>query len=355
MKIVSKGFGEKNYTIQFPLLMSPKAKISISGDEIGETLFFENRKVIINVENDRYTFRSFEFATEKEAQDFLLKLSASLRFLSLKKKFGIRFDHQPKFIHEPKVLIPEGWPDGVKAKWKPENGFYLLDGIIDSFSTFIIPEHKKIVDDSTIVGTPIFLHASSQITDCYIEIADRLDLNKAFGNTQLELAFQVFSTAYFHHIPILTFTSLVTCLELLSERKKVDNFTRTMICEILPILKNKLKEQTEEQEKREIHKLMSNIGLLKKDSITDAVCRLVCEYHNKYDQIDDSLVLSSESEYTSTVSEIYAVRSDLVHFGNVQDKKEQQPDQRFWEAFQKLEKITQNILYNQLIHQYFIK
>ena len=80
MKIVSKGFGKKNYTIQFPLLMSPKAKISISGGEVGKTLFFENRKVIINVENDRYTFRSFEFATEKEAQDFLLKLSTSLRF-----------------------------------------------------------------------------------------------------------------------------------------------------------------------------------------------------------------------------------------------------------------------------------
>ena len=100
---------------------------------------------------------------------------------------------------------------------------------------------------------------------------------------------------------------------------------------------------------------MSNIGLLKNESITDAVCRLVSEYHNKYDQIDNSLELSSQSEYTSTVTEIYAVRSDLVHFGNVRDKKEHQPNQRFWEAFQKLEKITQNILYNQLIHQYFIK
>ena len=35
-----------------------------------------------------------------------------------------------------------------------------------------------------------------------------------------------------------------------------------------------------------------------------------------------------------TVSEIYDVRSDLVHFGNVQEKKEQPSGQRFWEAFQ---------------------
>jgi hypothetical protein len=354
MKIVSKGFGEENYTIQFPLFLSPKAKISISGDKYEEFFFLENHKVIINVENDLYTFRSFGFKTEQEAQNFILKLSTSIRFLSLKKKFGIRFDHQPTQILEPKVCMPEGWADGIKSKWEPENGIYSLDGIIDSYSTVIIPEHKKIVDGGAVCFNPVILHAPSKISECYLEISEQLDLNKTFGNTQLELAFQVFSTAYFHHIPTLTFTTLVTCLELLSEKKKVDKFTLTLIDEIIYTLKNKLNEP-EEQKKNDINKLMSNIGNLKNESIKDAVCRLAYEYYNKYDLIDDSFVLTSENEYNETITEIYTVRSQLVHSGEAKDKKEHQPNHRFWEAFEKLEKIAQNILYNQLIDQYFIK
>jgi hypothetical protein len=355
-KIVSKGHGIENYSIQLPILLSPIAKFSLSENKDNCYFTLENHKIFVSIENDFYIFKSFDFGTEDEAQKFILKLCASLRLFSLRNKIGIRFDYEPaSIIDSPKIYMPKGWTEAVDSKWKLDDEGYLLDGIINSFSTFIIPEHKKIVDDGAISFTPVSLHQLSKISEYYFEISAHLNFDQVFGNAELDLAFQVFSTAYFHHIPLLTFTNLVTCLELLSETKESNSFTLDLINEVQSLLKNKAKEQTEEHKKNDIHKLRSKIGKHKYESITESVFRLVYEYHKKYGQIDKSLILSNEQEYLTAVTEIYAIRSDLVHSGDVKDKKEHQPNQRFWDAFHQLENITQNVLYNKLIDQYFVK
>ena len=59
-------------------------------------------------------------------------------------------------------------------------------------------------------------------------------------------------------------------------------------------------------------------------------------------------------KFSKVVTEIYSVRSQLIHSGHTKDKKEQQPNQRFWEAYSKLEAVTQNILYSKLRQYYFM-
>jgi len=351
MEIVSKGFGEENYSIQFPLSLSPKAKLSIPGNKSDTyKIILGNKETIITIKNQHCVFKATNFKTKQSAQKFIMKLSVSLRLISLRKKLGIRFKHEAKQLHSSQFNMPKDWIEAVKANWESEDEVYKIDGLIDKFSTFIIPEHKKILDVGARSLTPVSIFEPSQIADCFCEINNKIDTQKVFKNKQLELAFQTYSSAYYHHLPQLSFISLVTCLEILSNTQKSDELSIEIINETIQFIKTKYKDKDKYSHISNI--LLSKIGNLKNESISDSVCRLIFKhYQNK---TTDLIELSNKNECIKTVKKIYNVRSKLVHTGDFRDEKRTQPYQQFYDYYQKLEEITPYILTNELESQYFI-
>lgn len=358
MKIVSKGKGEESFTLSFPLYISPFGKIKVQNKQ--EELIMGNYRVFLIEEGDayipRYLFRSHNFKTQKEAEELILKLAIGLRLIALKKKIGIDFKPFPTEIRKFEYLFPSGWTEAIKAGWEPGENGYSVDGVVNSLETFIIPENKKIIDDGSKLGTPIKVISVPLIVEWYNKNEKAIDLEKIFKNEKLELASQIFFTAYYHNISTLRFINLVTCLEILSKRKISDEYILELIREISKCIKEKKKDLRDNYKKEKADYLLNRIEDLKIESIRDAVCDIVFEFYRKTD--DPELYekfYRNRAECEKLVKEIYSIRSVLVHGGEVKSKKVITPDERLDQALYKLEKIVQNILYNEITKSYFLR
>ena len=67
----------------------------------------------------------------------------------------------------------------------------------------------------------------------------------------------------------------------------------------------------------------------------------------------NSFDLTGIDECRKVTSEIYNIRGSLVHDGIVKPKKKSDVSETFYKCFQKLEMITQNILYNEFTQNYY--
>lgn len=269
-------------------------------------------------------------------------------FLSLRKKIGLRVNNSPQKINKPEILKCINNDPLNKDNRK-------IDGTINSFSTFIIPEHQKIIEDGSMLVSPIPEFVPEQLFEMFSSIDSELDTTKAFQNAKTELAFYIFSFNFIGNHPYSRFISLITCLEILSTEPKSSTLTCKMIDKLNNFLKDYKKRETSVSGKKEIDRLIDRVGNLKNESIRLAVCSLLFNHYDKNDPEHEKFDITNAIECNNITKKLYTLRSNLVHGGKPSKNFKASDPQDFFDQLKILEGITQDILYAEFKNQYFIK
>lgn len=174
----------EQYSVQIAVKLPPRTKVTFWGSNNIDTVFFAGQhEVTIRHNDSRILFCSSGFSTVTDVNNFVQKLSACACLFSLKNKIGLRINSSPQEIGNPEILNKHLNNDPLY------NDNRQIDGIINSFSTFIIPEHKKIIDDGSMLMSSIPEFIPERVFEMYSSIDSALDSTKAFQNAKTELAF----------------------------------------------------------------------------------------------------------------------------------------------------------------------
>lgn len=256
-KTVSKMLDTEQYSVQIAVHLPPKTKVTFFGSNNVDTAFFAGQhEVTIRNENGIILFCSSGFSSVSDAYDFVQKLSACVCLLSLKKKIGLRVNNSPQKINKPAILKCINNDPLNRDNRK-------IDGTINSFSTFIIPEHQKIVEDGSMLASPIPEFVPEQLFEMFSSIDSELDTTKVFQNAETELAFYIFSFNFIGNHPYSRFISLITCLEILSTELKSSTFTCNTIDKLNNFLKDYKKKETSVSGKKEINRLINRVSAVR--------------------------------------------------------------------------------------------
>ena len=345
-KLVSKMSETEQYSVQIAVKLRPRTKVTFFGSNNIDTVFLAGQHEVTIRHNDSLIlFCSSGFSTVADANNFVQKLSACACLFSLKNNTGLRINYPPREIRK--------LPEFLKhLNNDPLNGDNLqIDGTINAFSTFIIPDHKKIVSDDSVLVSSIPEFIPERVFEMYSLIDSELDTSKAFKNTKTELAFYIFSINYIGNHAYSRFLALIICLEILSTEQKVSTFSYTKIDELKKHLKGYLKEGIPASDKNDIKRLIERVGNLKKESITKSVCCLLYKHYDTTDPEHGQFDITNAIDCKKITAKLYNLRSNLVHYG----KPKESSTQDFLDHLKMLEGITQDILYAEFKNQYFIK
>ncbi len=309
--IGSKGEAEESYSIIFPLVLSPGKKLNIentSSFQMSDGFHYSLEK-----HDYLYSLKVERFSTKDAARKYLNKLIASLRWVSLKNKLGIRF---PSDIHEPKMSEK---PITVSERSNiynivKNNGWTVIDGNYDVDKLTIIPEHKKLMlwelGQATIT---LGLNPDNVFNDINEGISFE-GLNNILSEKKLCLAIELYSAYQFDVSTTAKFIKLVTVIESLLPDLEIPD-------EVIPILekaKKVLKDERKAAKSREentdsIDHLMSRLGGLKRQSIGATMESFIS---NCLDEFPD---LGEKERILPKLKELYNIRSSLLHDGEFED------------------------------------
>jgi hypothetical protein len=182
---------------------------------------------------------------------------------------------------------------------------------------------------------------SADITESFAYAEQNVTAAELFKNPKLPVAFDVYSSAYSQHNRVVTFLHLVTVLEILSERRPAASLTRETVERLTDIVQGMKAGLVgagaeEKATDAELVALMSRLSGMKSKSIGESIREMV------YESVHSAQSISRE-ESGRIVSEIYKVRSELVHGGRVKVSESRPWHERF-SVINDLESIVRNLL-----------
>jgi len=307
----SDGEEEEYFSIIFPLILSPGKKLNIENIrsfQMSDGLFYTLEK-----HHYLYSLKVERFSTAEGARKYLDKLTASLRWVSLKNKLGIRFPteiHEPKMAESPiKVSEKSNIYDIVNSK-----GWAVIDGNYDVEKLTIIPEHKKLMRcESGQATITLGLNPENIFNDINEGISFQ-GLDNILSEKKLCLAIELYSAYQFEVSTTAKFVKLVTVIESLLPDLKIPE-------EVIPILeraKKVLKVERKAAKSRGdnielIDHLMSRLGGLKRQSIGSTMEFFISNC------LDDFPELGEKDVILPKLKELYNIRSSLLHDGEFED------------------------------------
>lgn len=309
--IGSEGEEEESFSIVFPLVLSPGKKLNIEN-----VLSFQmSDGLLYTLEKHHYLYslKVERFATIDAAHNYLDKLIASLRWVSLKNKLGIRF---PIEVHEPKM---SNRPITVSEKSNiydivNDKGWAVIDGNYDVDKLTIIPEHKKLMRwEPGQAAVTLGLNPQNLFNDINEGISFQ-GLNSILLEKKLCLAIELYSAYQFEVSTTAKFIKLVTVIESLLPDLEIPG-------EVMPVLekaKRVIKDERKAAKSRgdntdSIDHLMSRLGGLKRQSIGATMESYISNC------IDDFPDLGEKDSILPKLKELYNIRSSLLHDGEFED------------------------------------
>ena len=311
MKPITSGKGKNTYTLYFPFSVRDGVvsfdinrfinhlKNELPGDIKIESV--ENRGVNI--------LKLSQFPSKLKATKLFYRLRKIFLYLAIENDISIYIHDYLCDIEKPFAHFPSSWKDGINAGWNSDekSGLIKIDGIAHIVHPVIVPDNKKIVDSEILVG-----HIQSRFK--YDRIPNAIACSK-FDNTRLnskkgELASKAYLNAFSHDNPLLKFISLITCLEILAERKKKGKaFARAVGSATKAI--NGIKTSNSD-ERKAIHSLSSFVGRQKNQSITEALEDLI---DSAKDLIAEELPADhpDKNDIVNAVKDMYGLRSKIIH------------------------------------------
>jgi len=309
--IGSEGEGDNSFSIIFPLIFSLGKKLNI--DSVSSFQMSDGQRYTLEKHHYQYSLKIEHFSTVEDARSYLDKLTASLRWVSLKNKLGIRF---PTETHEPKIADS---PIIVSEKSNiyeivNNKGWGVIDGNYDIDKLTIIPEHKKLMRwESGHAIVTIGLNPENVFND----INEGLSfprLNNILSEKKLCLAIELYSAYQFEVSTTAKFIKLVTVIEALLPDLKIPK-------EVIPILeraKKVIKDERKAAKSRgentdSIEHLMSRLGGLKRQSIGSSMEIFISNCLSDFPELGKKDIIIPK------LKELYDVRSSLLHDGEFED------------------------------------
>lgn len=344
-KRISRGEGPESFTLQLPFSLAevgefPEADALAVGEAV-EVVLGERPGLIIRREH-YYIIRVEGFGAEAEARDFLEKIGAAMFLISLRRRMGIHFRHEPDPIErEHNSAYRDAYPPELYGGWERRADGTYTDGGTWPKMTVIIPEHERIVEHSMGFARRVARITAADIAEAFAYAEQNHAAGELFKNDRLVVAFDVYSSAYSQHNRVVAFLHLVTVLEILSERKRAAPVVRGAVDHLMGAVEAMRAELPDREgesaaDDAALAALSAKLPDLKRQSIAEAISEMV------YEAVHSAESLPRE-ESKRMVKEIYRVRSELVHGGYVKGSETRPWHERFG-VIAELERIVRALL-----------
>ncbi len=303
----SSGSGSDRFALYVPFTVSLGCEISLIDKGIEHNI--HGYKVKLEKLTNFYAITVGEFDSIDKAHQFFPKLCSSFLWASLKIKAGISY---PKLITEINI---EDTPTKIS---KDSNfrmvidsvGWNELDGHYDANKAVVIPDGKKLI--KTEFGNPkvvIGFNAENFVKfiseAIYFESPENIVEDK-----KLQLAISLYSASHYEVSDNAKFITIVNVLEALKNEEEINDTPKQVLESAKLLIKEKRDSYRKDSEEwNEIENLISRVGQLKKKSIKRSIKEFIS------DTIIENPELGDKEEISKEISDIYDLRSALLHDG----------------------------------------
>lgn len=344
MRAISRGRDPVDYSIWFPFFLSATGALDeVQGPDTPASIMIGGHSGSLHNEGFHYVLRVPGFPSYEEAARFALTLGTGLILFVLERRVGVRFSEPPLEPAGTRFSIGTLLKGATDLSWdvlhdegKPP--MFEVEGVIDTFRPYVIPEHRKIVTSGSVQFDPVWLHGRGLLARSIDEACSLEAPGRVFTEERLLLALGAFSTAYSTHLPTMRFLNLFTSLETLSEPRGCGEVVGAVLDEMIALVGDR--KRGSPSAASELDSLKMRLGSLRQTSIRDAMSELITPYA----ATPPGESWPSGSQTTrNAVERIYRIRNRLVHSGQMGDEND------FRDCLSSLETIAARILRRRLI------
>jgi hypothetical protein len=309
--IGTKGSTDVSYSIHLPLEFSPGRKFSFE-----ENCFYGKLDGLeLNIEKHHYLYsiKISDFESEEDAKNYINRILASLRWVSLKYNIGIKIPqelHEVRFYKEP-ILVTE---KSILYELAQNAGWDTLDGVYDVDKLTVIPEHKRLnrwengkVNITLGLKPELFL---GEIKECL----SFPNIEEIINNNKLCVAIELYSAYSFEVTSTGKFVKLVTVLESLLPETEISKGDLSLLNKAKDLMKGERKSVKESGGNTEsIDRLINRVRELSKQSIGYSIEFYVSSLFAEFPD------LGNAEEIIPRLKSAYNVRSRLLHDGEADE------------------------------------
>lgn len=309
--IGTSGTGDQSYSLHVPLVLASGRKFNFEGQRhIGE---IDGLTLILEKHHYLYSLKISAFDSVSEAQEFLEKILASLRWISLKYNLGIKF---PKEIQELRIYEKPIWVAEESNMYELVHsaGWDAVDGDYDVDKLAVIPEHKRLTRWEPGHATITLGHAPEAFINDLKQCLQFPFLKNIIVHKKLCLAIELYAAYPFEVTSSGKFVKLITVLESLLPDISIPDDSLTLLIRAKGVMKEERKTiKAAGGNTESIDHLISRLGGLSKQSIGYSIGSYVS---NLLEEFPD---LGSSEEIVPRLKSAYNIRSRLLHDGEVDE------------------------------------
>lgn len=309
---LSRARPPKEFTLR--VTCPPGDQLSLGGPQEGWNFDLSGRQVICSIDkNGSLVLVVRGIPTKEEGRKVFHLLRSAMAYAAVNKQLAISMpdnisESEPwgaAFFPNDEKVIAHGWPAGQLP----------IPQAVYNTGAWLYPEHEYVVLLSTIsIMRPTFLTSLSSITDGLSEAA-KLQINRSPLPPEVALAATYFAHAVRSTMAVWSLSLMVTCLEILASRTRVNAET---LCEI-DRMNAELRTRSQKQEGVvDFSHLENCLKNAKRESISSSVKNLVVLYCAPgVAKTPLTSVFNDEADCRKKISALYALRSKYSHEGRV--------------------------------------
>lgn len=308
---LSRARPPKEFTLR--VTCPPGDQLSLGGPQEGGSFDLGGRQVICSIDkNGSLVLVVRGLPTKEEGRIVFHLLRCAIAYAAVNKRLAIAMPDDvsesepwgPAFFPNDEKVIAHGWPGGELP----------IPLAVYNTGAWLYPEHEYVVLLSAISIKPTFLTSLSSITDELSEAA-QLPTTRSPLPPEVALAATYFAHAVRSTMAVWSLSLMVTCLEILASRTRVNAET---LCEI-DRMNAELRTRSLKQEGAvDFEHLENCLRNAKRESISSSVRNLVVSYCAPgVAKKPLTSVFSDEEDCRKKISALYALRSKYSHEGRV--------------------------------------
>lgn len=310
----SEGEGPERYSIRIPCDLSADKSLDLPDD--GVEAEGEKFRVRLLKEDPGFRVVAGPFPTAQAAEDAWPRVRAALLRAALEHRMGLRMPEtleRPRVYDEPRPISD----DSPVADLARKRGWDEYDGDYSANRPCVVPEHKRLMRFGTGAATAIKGLQPSAVASTIREGLQSPAVEKLASREKLQLAVELYTSAFFTSSQRAEVLRLVTVLEAVAEPPATPpaatDAWRTAVDRVESLL-SELDEGG--SERQAVERLLERMHSLRmgEESISQGIRALIAE------AVDADPDLGQTEELQSKATKAYRVRSRLLHDGEAPDE-----------------------------------